>query len=351
MISNILPLLVGLTLSLNGQMYPDMLAQITAFTQNALAYGTYHWWYQGTDVIIKYENKNRIGLAWLEVYDSKYHYNYVQIDTAGAMISDLRNFAKEKDYSSHYGLDWELSIPHLDYFVDVEGTTWVVYSYIDPTGWHMAWLRVDHDGNILEHTTLPKSKADRYFVGCNSKHNGFHVVFMPDKRRYFSPRLNSSVSLNDQYDMRPIPAAPMCCIEIDAKTMLLLGYNPYSSYYHRQFISSEGMILKIDSVSVDSVSSVIWRDVNIPDFYEIFQSDTLIVCIHSQGDDIRKIVFRTNCGTIRSQVQEGQIMSIDQIPNNAKKLLKIRDGISYWLGFDNTNQLYFSHSIVKKTNQ
>lgn len=346
----VLLFLAGLTLSSKTQMHPDMLAQISSLTQNALAYGTYHWWHQGTDVIVKFESDDRIGLAWLEAHDSKYYYNYIRIDTTGTMISDLRNFAEKEDYSSHYGLDWELSIPHLNYFLDVEGATWIVYTYIDPNGWHVAWLRVDADGNILRHTTLPKSKADRYFIGCNSRHRGFHIILMPDKRRYFNPLLDSTISLNDQYDMRPIPKAPRCCIEIDAKTILLLGYNPYSSYYHRQFISSEGMISRIDSVSVDSVSSVIWRDVNVPDFCEIFRSDTLIVSIHSQGGDIRKIVFRANGEIMRSQMKEGKIMSIDQIPSDARKLIKIRNGTYYFLGFDNTNQLYFGHSVVKKEN-
>ncbi len=333
-----------LSISSMNSIYETTRAAYWLYTQTRISYGT--------DVIINFENDNCIGASWFSgrTPERTWTFNFVRFDTTGEIKLDMREFKITKDYGDKYYTESFLGIPHLDYVVDDNRNSWLIYNYETEAGWRIGWVAIDSAGNIVE--DVPSNPSNQrvwqHFITCPSSKFGYHLVFIREKHLYFNPRLKRVVSLLEQYKMRPIPSPPGTCIEIQGNKVLLIGYKPQSKYIHCQRLSNKGKLLSYDTLDVDKNASFYWEDVDFPPFHQLYQSDSLIYYLYSSGKHgrvLKTVLFDENGKAITPKKQiKGQILEIDQMPRNAKRFMKIYETIIYYYGFDNKGNLYYWNS-------
>lgn len=319
---------------------------------NALSYGNPVREIHGSDVICHFETENRIGIAWLELHGDEWSYNYMRFDTLGEILLDLRNFKLSKWYGGKYGIDWEFGVPTLDYVTDNKGNSWLVYSYdTDPhneTGWRIGFMMVNSNCEIVEHKSF-EHQSGRCFLICPSSNVGFHILWGGTEWGslgfgiLFNRRLSKPVGVT--------PTAPNTLIEITGERILMIIYDAFSRCIYCRRISGQGVLLSMDSLNLDEITSVYWKKetIDLPEFYELCHSDSLIYYIQSTVNSVRLVIFDKNGKVIIPKEQiKGEVLDIGQMPNNATRFIKIRSGIIYYFGFDDKGNLYYWCSKEKK---
>lgn len=325
------------------------LNQISIITKNALTYANPATNIHGSDIICHFERKNCIGVAWLDRLDNEWSYNYVRLNEAGHIILDLRRFITKNDYLDEFGIDWEDGVPQFEYLIDNDGSSWLIYSYFTELGWRIGWVEIDTAGHIVEDQDFTQN-THRLFIACLSEKFGFHL--MPGYA-YINRELNETVSIANQYhkyEVIPYPRFPDVCIEIAGGNILLIGHNPYSKQIQCQKISNKGKLLTLDTLNISDVTFASWDSIDLPDFYEIYRSDSLIYYIQSERNSIKLIVFSNEGKVIMpAQQMKGEVLDIDQMPYGAKKFIKIKSNVIYYIGFNGKSNLYYwkSHETEK----
>uniref|UniRef100_A0A7V0Z5K4 Uncharacterized protein n=1 Tax=candidate division WOR-3 bacterium TaxID=2052148 RepID=A0A7V0Z5K4_UNCW3 len=351
-------MLAGLTLMGNDPIPPKVLSEILIITQNALDYGNPANELHGSNVICHFVDKNRIDVAWISEGPGSldWFYNYVRIDTLGQIQLDLRSFKKMKWCGGKYGMDnfdWESGVPNLDFVVDEKGAAWLFYSYDIESiyGWHIGWIELDSLGNKVCEGTYDKL-AERLFLCCPSNTYDFHLmwggIWHPSLNTYYNPSLRKARTLTEFYKKFLLPS-PVALVEANENLLIALSYNPSFQSIYYQRISSEGELLSFDSLDINKATSVLWENVGLPEFYEAYHYDSLIYYLKSSASSLILIVFNTNGKVVMPKEKiKGRVLNIEQMPNDSKKFIKIRNGIVYYFGVDNKGNLYYWSSKGEK---
>jgi phage pi2 protein 07 len=339
----ILPLiaLIGLNLLSANPISLDVLNQISEITHKVLTYANPVTGIHGSDIICNFERENCIGVAWLDRLGNEWSYNYVRLNEEGHIILDLRKFTTKNDHLDEFGIDWEDGVPQFEYLVDNDGNSLLIYSYFTKLGWRIGWVKIDSAGHIVEDQYFTRN-THRLFNVCISEKYGFHLF---PGYGYTNRELNEIVSLTDQYQKQeiiPYPPYPDGCIEIAGGNILLIGHNPYSKQIQCQIISDKGELLVLDTLNIDDITFASWDGIDIPDFCEIYRSDKTIYYILSANKSMKHIAFSNDGSVIVPERRiSGNVLDVQKIPSDVKKMIKMKNGIIYYFGLDTKGNLYY----------
>lgn len=335
------------------------ITKISEITKNAPPCSEMRWT-KGIDLIINFEKDNQLGAVWYSYSDSMrgcWAYHYVRFDTTGNILVDLRNFAIKKDYLErfNYLADPYNPYPNIEYLTDGKGNSIIAYSYVDDQkgGWRIAWTKVDSmskiDSDYFEETSSSQSiplcsssKFDFHFLGGSGC---YHPHRNPE-------RVNSLCYTFHYKKKKPHLIPPDHYIETNDNNLLCIAQSFDSAEIHYQLISPKGKFISGGRVKIDDVTKVIWGNVELPGFAETFQwSDAIwyITTVHSFGyhgpSRLFLIVFDKTGKVVKQKASiKGQILSIDSMPTDAKRFVKMSKGIIYYFGFDNEGNLYYWNS-------
>ncbi|MEO0190985.1 MAG: hypothetical protein ABIL18_08385, partial [candidate division WOR-3 bacterium] len=85
--------------------------------------------------------------------------------------------------------------------------------------------------------------------------------------------------------------------------------------------------------------------VSLPQFSELRYTDSVIWGLQSNDNSVRLILFDKDGRVIMpKETKKGKVLGIDEMPQDAKKFIKIRSGIIYYFGIDGKGNLYYWNS-------
>ncbi|MEO0127978.1 MAG: hypothetical protein ABIL44_09540 [candidate division WOR-3 bacterium] len=323
----------------------NIINRAVSLTGNVLTWCSPSRYFHGSDVIFNFETEDRIGIAWFEgTPQGNWSFNYVRFDTAGQILLDLRNFKIKKSYLGTFGVDWEDGIPQLEYIVGEEKKCYLIYSFYTEDGWNIGWVTIDSTGRMREDKIFDTKNIGRWFIGCPSSKFTFHLIaahgIFGSDYSYIHPGLARSI---------PLPwgrkhfVTPNACIEINTDEMLLISFG--SKHIYLQRVKGTGDLLPYDSLHIDSVTQTIWDVVSLPQFSELRYTDSVIWGLQSNDNSVRLILFDKDGRVIMpKETKKGKVLGIDEMPQDAKKFIKIRSGIIYYFGIDGKGNLYYWNS-------
>ena len=306
--------------------------------------------YHGTDMIIEYEDENCIGIAW--VGNTKepvlsWTYNFVRMDTLGNILFDMQESIVKPDFSYKYHMDWHLGVPYLDYVVDVHKNSWLVYSFQmeeEHLVWHIGWIGIDSLGNTIVDSVFVFPTARR-FLAISSKEFGLHIIERKggsiDDWFYIRPKLREPMKIGNKF------ANSRTGIEIEDGRVLIVGtWLPFTQkkeleYVEYRLITNKGEISEEVKVPWQDYVAIYWENVDLPMFFTMFRQKNNIYCLlpnRKKGLNLYK--FRNDKIVMPKQCIKGAILSVDKMPDNVQRFMKIRKGELYYFGIDVEGNLY-----------
>jgi hypothetical protein len=322
-------------------------------------------WIKKVDVIINYEKENQIGTAWYNYSDSvpgSWAYNYIRFDTTGNILLDLRNFVIKNthDEKFNYLSDPYYPYPDMEYLTDSRGNSIIAYSYPSDRQnerWKLAWIKVDSMSNIYRND-LDGSSSNYNISICLSKKFNFHFIL---GNKYYD-LVGSDHIKSDQVNVlnykffnpkiKPHLLPPNHFIETSDNNILCLSQSVDSYEIHYQRISPKGKPISRNRIKINSVRAVIWDNVELPEFEELFHwNDSIWYITSTQSVHLRDrsrltlILFDKKGNITKHKVaDERRLFSIDSMPIDSKRFVKIVKDTIYYFGFDHQGNLYYWNS-------
>jgi hypothetical protein len=312
--------------------------------------------YHGTDAIVHFESDNRIGVAWLSANEKGWTYNFLRVDTTGRVLLDLRKFQTKEDYLKLFGIDWENGVPQLEYVVDENSNSWLIYSYYvpDSSSWQTDWLEIGPSGEILEDVTMSPVKR-KNFIAFGSSKVGFHL-FLPallpasmaayEDYLYYNPGMDHAVSIG--WDFISMKTG----VEIDDSHLLLLappGSNRLGQESFEYCILSEsGEIIRQEILPFQKYIRAFWQGVELPAFCEAFKAGSTVNFLFPHNDRINLVTFTEEGKLVTPErTVTGTVLRAKNMPTESKRFIKIYKGIVYLYGIDDLWNMYYWNSRTK----
>jgi hypothetical protein len=314
-------------------------------------------YYKRAEIMMDFEYNNRIGLSWFEMNEASdkeitYNFNYMRFDENGRILTDMRNFKVIPAYLEKYGIDWARSIPTLHYITDKMGNSWLIYSYGE-NGWHIGWLQVDKTGRIVANNTsiLKQPTKPLNLVAAPDDLLGFHLFWtsVDGKVYYYNPSFDEAKSLSKRdffYSEAGVGLSQSCFLLINPPNANNRTTN--SDSFEFRIIDNNGRLIKKNKLPWRSLITYYWDKVDLPIGCKTFAVDNSIYFIFPFGDKINLIYFTLEGEIIAPKIcLARETLSIDNMPMDASRFIKIEKGILYYYGFDGDGNLYYCKSHIE----
>jgi hypothetical protein len=191
--------------------------------------------------IMRTEKDGTLCLLYATTENTKIAYNFIQCDSIGNIIKDLRKFTIIDPIIANNIETVELTVPCADYFFDETGQLWLFYTCgPSTTEKYINWIKVNKDGVISK-----KQSTDfKAYKSIRSIPNGdlqFHLYLQPyawiyPYYQYYNPSLehpmptstesepNRVIEPFDAYEVIPISRSRLLIVSCDIYKPFLFKY-------------------------------------------------------------------------------------------------------------------------------